>query len=157
MAVDGDGVGAGDEAAMRRLATDALLFALILSIGLTLLGLATIEPLFRLLGAEAAVMPDIRAYMTLWYPGVGFLVGSMCVMGPRSSVQAKRKTESVGSTPQQTRFLPCALASYMDWSATLMNRLRRSFGLDPDGTRSSRSEATPRLAVTVPAASRTPV
>ena len=73
-------VGAGDEEAMRRLATDALLFALILSIGLTILGLATIEPLFRLLGAEAAVMPDVRAYMTLWYPGVGFLVGSMCVI-----------------------------------------------------------------------------
>ena len=73
-------IGAGDEGAMRRLATDALLLALINSLILTGLGFATIEPLFRLLGAEAGLMPDIRAYMMIWYPGAVFLVGSMCAI-----------------------------------------------------------------------------
>jgi putative MATE family efflux protein len=73
-------IGAGDEGAMRRLATDALLLALIISLVLTGLGLATTEPLFRLLGAEPELVPDIRAYMVIWYPGVVFLVGSMCVI-----------------------------------------------------------------------------
>ena len=37
-------------------------------------GLLTIEPVFRLMGASEDVLPLIRQYMLIWYPGVAFLV-----------------------------------------------------------------------------------
>jgi putative MATE family efflux protein len=39
-----------------------------------LVGLSTIDPLFRLLGATPDVLPLIRQYMTWWYIGVIFVV-----------------------------------------------------------------------------------
>ena len=40
-------------------------------------GLATIEPLFTLLGAQADTLPLIVEYMTVWYLGIAFLVVPM--------------------------------------------------------------------------------
>jgi MATE family, multidrug efflux pump len=37
-------------------------------------GLTTIEPLFRALGATDAMMPYIEQYMTIWYPGMIFYI-----------------------------------------------------------------------------------
>ena len=48
-------VGSGDERRVRRLATDSLILALLIVGGLATLGLLTIEPLFRLLGALAQI------------------------------------------------------------------------------------------------------
>ncbi len=68
-------IGRGDQARARRLATDASLLALLLSLGLTAAGLATIGPLFRLLGAGDAILPLVYEYMSVWYAGfVCFLV-----------------------------------------------------------------------------------
>ena len=80
-------VGAGDLARARRLATDAMTFAFLLVTALALCGIATIDPLFRLLGAEAALLPLIRDYMVIWYLGIVFMIvpmvgtGAMRAMG----------------------------------------------------------------------------
>jgi putative MATE family efflux protein len=78
-------IGAGDDAA-QRLATAALLFTVLFSIILSVLGLLTIEPLFALLGAQPELLPDIRAYMTIWYPGLGFVILSMAAIAILRSV-----------------------------------------------------------------------
>ncbi|MBT5415979.1 MAG: MATE family efflux transporter [Rhodospirillaceae bacterium] len=70
-------VGSGDERRVRRLATDSLILALLIVGGLATLGLLTIEPLFRLLGARPAQMEHIVAYMRIWYPGMVLLVVPM--------------------------------------------------------------------------------
>jgi putative MATE family efflux protein len=67
-------LGQGDIEAVRRRATDAALLALAVGVGLTLLGLVTLEPLFRLLGADAALLPHIRDYMGIWYLGAAAVI-----------------------------------------------------------------------------------
>ena len=67
-------IGQGDRTTMRRLTTHALILANLLVALLAGVGLVTIEPLFRLLGAGDQVIPLIEQYMVPWYIGVGFLV-----------------------------------------------------------------------------------
>ncbi|MBB3331029.1 putative MATE family efflux protein [Halomonas campaniensis] len=67
-------LGQGDLEAVRRRATDAGLLALAVGLVMTLLGLATLEPLFRLLGADDTLMPHIRDYMGIWYLGAAAVI-----------------------------------------------------------------------------------
>ncbi len=68
-------IGQGDSEKVRQLTTDAALLGLALSVVFTVAGLFTIDPLFRLLGADEKVLPFIRDYMIVWYGGfVVFLV-----------------------------------------------------------------------------------
>jgi putative MATE family efflux protein len=67
-------IGQGDRYRVQRLTTDSLALAVAVVAVFSLVGLATIDPLFRLLGATPAVLPLIRQYMTLWYIGVLFVV-----------------------------------------------------------------------------------
>ncbi|MDI5934325.1 MATE family efflux transporter [Halomonas kalidii] len=67
-------LGQGDHAAVRRRATAAALLALAVGLVMSLLGLATLTPLFRLLGADAALMPHIRDYMGVWYLGAAAVI-----------------------------------------------------------------------------------
>ncbi|WP_234249914.1 MATE family efflux transporter [Billgrantia desiderata] len=67
-------LGRGDHDTVRRRATDAALLALAVGVVLSLLGLATLEPLFRLLGADATLMPHIHDYMGIWYLGAAALI-----------------------------------------------------------------------------------
>ncbi|MCG6656938.1 MATE family efflux transporter [Halomonas campisalis] len=73
-AVVGRRLGQGDLDTVRRRATDAALLALAVGLGVSLLGLATLEPLFRLLGADAALMPHVRDYMGIWYLGAAMVI-----------------------------------------------------------------------------------
>jgi len=73
-------IGAGEEYRVRRLSTDALALALVVSILLAAVGVATIDPLFRLLGATDELLPLIRSYMTIWYLGLPLLVVSMSAL-----------------------------------------------------------------------------
>ena len=70
-------IGQGDRGRVERLATDSLLLAAVAVSIFVAAGLLTIEPLFRLLGAEEALLPLIRDYMEIWYLGIPFLVVPM--------------------------------------------------------------------------------
>lgn len=68
---------------VRQIATDALTLTAALTVSASLLGFIVIDPLFRLMGAKADLMPMIHRYMTIWYCGMPFLgvmmVGNSCV------------------------------------------------------------------------------
>ena len=70
-------IGKGDHMLVKRLTTDGLVLALFLVVMMAVAGVFTIEPLFRLLGASPEAMPYIKRYMTLWYPGMIFMVVPM--------------------------------------------------------------------------------
>ncbi|WP_346838872.1 MATE family efflux transporter [Microbulbifer sp. SAOS-129_SWC] len=72
--------GAGDLARVRRLVTDASLLALLGALLISVLGLATIRPLFRLLGAPEEMLPLIADYMVPWYLGAVFAVVPMVAL-----------------------------------------------------------------------------
>ena len=67
-------VGRGDREEVQRLTTDALVLSLLAVAILGGLGMLTIDSVFALLGAGPEIRPLIREYMTIWYPGVIFLV-----------------------------------------------------------------------------------
>ncbi len=70
-------VGEGDQDRVRALATDSLTLAVAIVGVLVVVGVLTIEPVFRLLGAEGAELERIRQYMLIWYLGMPFLVVPM--------------------------------------------------------------------------------
>ncbi len=63
-------IGEGDGDRVKRITTDTLFLALVIVGILTTIGMATIDQVFTLLGAEAYVLPFIREYMSLWYPAL---------------------------------------------------------------------------------------
>lgn len=67
-------IGSGDHDQVRRLTTDSLALALLLVGILVAVGLFTIDPAFRLLGATDEILLLIKEYMTIWYSGVIFVV-----------------------------------------------------------------------------------
>lgn len=67
-------LGRYDQVAAKRISTHALILGLLVVIVVAAGGLLTIDPVFRMLGAEPEVMPLIRQYMTIWYFGVAFMV-----------------------------------------------------------------------------------
>lgn len=74
-------VGAEDTNKTRRLSTDALLLAFVVSAMLSLIGWLTINPVFTLLGAPADMLPLISRYMTLWFLSASLYVVPMVGMG----------------------------------------------------------------------------
>jgi len=73
-------IGSADEETVRRLVTDALILALLVVAAVSALGVLTIAPLFRLLGAPERLLPLIADYMRIFYAGVVFLVVPMVGM-----------------------------------------------------------------------------
>ena len=67
-------IGRGDETTVKRLTSDSLSLSFLVVLVVAGLGMATINPLFTFLGAGPDVLPLIRDYMLIWYPGVVFLV-----------------------------------------------------------------------------------
>ncbi len=84
-------IGSGDTARVIQLTTHALILANILVFLFCVLGLLTIDPLFRALGATEDILPLIREYMIPWYLGVGFLVIPMVGNG---SIRATGDTKT---------------------------------------------------------------
>ncbi|WP_445360505.1 MATE family efflux transporter [Microbulbifer sp. EKSA005] len=66
--------GAGDIKNVRRLVTDASVLALLIAVVITAVGLATMRPLFELLGAGPDMLPLIADYMIPWYLGTIFVI-----------------------------------------------------------------------------------
>jgi putative MATE family efflux protein len=73
-AVISQAIGRGDNHRVKRLTTDSLILSFLLVAFFVALGMMTIEPLFRFLGADPGIIPLIREYMVIWYPGVLFLI-----------------------------------------------------------------------------------
>lgn len=72
-------LGQGDHERARRVATHTLILTLLLVLILSTLGILTIGPLFRALGAHEEVLPMVRDYMIIWYAGVIFMFLPMVV------------------------------------------------------------------------------
>ena len=70
-------IGEKDRAQVRRLATDSFILAVLIVAASCVVGWLTIEPLFRLLGAEGEVFDLVQRYMQIWYLGMPFLVVPM--------------------------------------------------------------------------------
>jgi putative MATE family efflux protein len=70
-------IGEGDWHKVQRLTTDSLGLSLLIVIGFVSIGILTIEPLFKLLGAAPKILSHIKKYMTIWYPGVIFVIVPM--------------------------------------------------------------------------------
>jgi putative MATE family efflux protein len=73
-------IGADDERRARRLVTDSLILSFLITAVICLVGVVTINPLFRLLGAPAEMIPLIRGFMLILYSGVPFVVVGMVGM-----------------------------------------------------------------------------
>ena len=65
--------GAGDRDALQRITTHSLLLAVLLGLVVMVTGLASIDPIFTLLGADEQTLPLVREYMEVYYFG-GFLL-----------------------------------------------------------------------------------
>ena len=70
-------IGADDHERARRLVSDSLFLSLLIAAICTLIGIVTIEPLFRALGAPADMIPTIRGFMTIMYSAVPFIILGM--------------------------------------------------------------------------------
>jgi len=73
-------IGANDHRRARRLATDSLILTFGITAATCVIGLLTIWPLFRLLGAPDDLIPVIAGYMQILYLGVPFIVVGMVGM-----------------------------------------------------------------------------
>jgi len=70
-------IGANDHSRAKRLATDSLMLSFIVTATLAVIGILTIDPLFKTLGAPVDMIPMIRTFMTILYSGIPFLVVGM--------------------------------------------------------------------------------
>lgn len=69
--------GSGNRDDVRRITGHAMLLAVACAIGVLIVGLLTIDPLFRLLGADETTLPMIHRYMRIYYWGGVFMVAPM--------------------------------------------------------------------------------
>jgi putative MATE family efflux protein len=83
-------IGAHDHRRARRLATDSLILSFGITAVICAIGIMTIAPLFRLLGAPEDMIPLIAGYMKILYVGVPFVVVGMVGM---SSMRATGYTK----------------------------------------------------------------
>lgn len=74
-------LGQGDIARVRRLTTDAAVLGTVLAAALSILGLLTIDEVFRALGADDDILPLVRDYMVTWYAGFFFFLVPMVGLG----------------------------------------------------------------------------
>jgi len=92
-------IGEGNWEQVRRLTTDALVLALLICGTAVIIGLSTLELLFKALGASGQVLGYVKEYMQIWYPG------SLLVMVPMVGNNAIRAT---GDTKTPSMVMMCA-------------------------------------------------
>jgi len=67
-------MGQGNHLRVQRLTTDALTLSLLVVALVIAVGLATMDPVFRLLGAGERTLPLVKEYISIWYGGMLFVV-----------------------------------------------------------------------------------
>ena len=70
-------LGADDHARARRLSTDSLILSMIIAVVCAVIGVLTIDPLFKALGAPDDMLPLIRPFMMILYAAVPFIMLGM--------------------------------------------------------------------------------
>ncbi|MCG8370247.1 MAG: MATE family efflux transporter [Proteobacteria bacterium] len=70
-------IGADDHERAQRLSTDSLILSLIVAVVCAVIGVLTIDPLFRTMGAPEDMLPEIERFMTILYAAVPFIVLGM--------------------------------------------------------------------------------
>ena len=73
-AVVANAIGEGNRLLVQRLSTDSLVLSVLIVSACAGVGLLTIDPLFRALGAEGEILHLVRQYMEIWYWSVGLVV-----------------------------------------------------------------------------------
>ena len=86
-------IGEGNHDQVKRLTTDSLVLSVLLVAFFAILGMLTIEPLFRLLGATPQILPLIKQYMRIWYLGVIFVIVPMV---GNNAIRASGDTKTPG-------------------------------------------------------------
>ncbi|MGX9418004.1 MATE family efflux transporter [Vibrio sp. RC27] len=84
-------LGQGETSSATMLTSHGLLLAVTLVVLTSFLGLSTIEPLFRLLGANDELLPLIHQYMSIWYCAIPLLV---IPMAGNSAIRATGDTKT---------------------------------------------------------------
>ncbi len=67
-------LGEGNHYKVERLTTDSLTLGFVFIFTISMIGLLTIRPLFRLLGAEGQILEYIHQYMFIWFFGVSMII-----------------------------------------------------------------------------------
>ena len=67
-------LGSGNRETVQRIVTHALVLGFMVGLILLAIGLATMEPMFRSLGADERTLPLIREYMRVFYFGSAFVI-----------------------------------------------------------------------------------
>ncbi|WP_284124470.1 MATE family efflux transporter [Parerythrobacter aestuarii] len=91
-------LGEGDDAKAERRANFGVMFAVVCGLALGLLLFALIDPLFRLMNADDALMPYIRTYMGPYALGLPLLLANMGMNGVLRGQGEARKTSYVSIT-----------------------------------------------------------
>ena len=94
-------VGRSRQDQARRLTTDTMVLGTLVALMLCLAGLATIGPVFSLLGATPELMPLVTDYMSTWY----WVAPLDMACGPRLHRYAHAATPC--SRARSSRWLPC--------------------------------------------------
>ncbi len=100
-------IGAGDHNRVQRLTTHCLALALALVVLVSFIGYLSIDPVFRLLGANTEQQQYIRQYMEVWYLGMGLVVIPMV---GNSAIRATGDTR----TPSRVMMLAAVLNIILD-------------------------------------------
>ncbi len=100
-------IGSGNHGEVRRLTTDALLLGVGIVLVVSVVGWFTIDPLFRLMGADDTLLPLVREYMSVWYLGAAFVVVPMI---GNSAIRASGDTR----TPAMVMILAGVLNAGLD-------------------------------------------
>lgn len=78
-------IGKGELEEVRRLTRDGLILAISIVVIVCTIGVLTIDPVFRMMGASEDILPFIKEYMLIWYSGVAFviipMVGNSAIRG----------------------------------------------------------------------------
>lgn len=69
--------GRGSDEELKDLTTATVILAAVTSLIVSVLGAVFVEPLFRALGAQESLIPDIKAYMRVWFGGLALLIVPM--------------------------------------------------------------------------------
>ena len=100
-------IGEGDQHKVQRLTTDSLVLAVLFVAFFVVIGLLTIDPTFRLLGASPEILVLVKQYMSIWY------IGSIFVVVPMVGNNAIRATGDT-KTPSAIMLIAVTLNFIMD-------------------------------------------